>query len=110
MIKYNSLTKETVMVKGDTGFLAIELDTSGINYEQKDTDTIEWVVVDKETKEAVVTKTATDGSNVIAFNPEDTENLPKNSYKYYARFVTETGAKYTFSFGEFTLIDVGGRT
>lgn len=83
------------LTRGDSATLTVKLEQDGAEVEVGPNDQLTLTVKRSTTSaDALVEKTAT-GTNTIAIDPADTEELAYGSYKYDVQLTTEDGGVYT---------------
>lgn len=94
------------MVKGDTGYLNINLHyDNGNNYAIREGDKITFSVKRSIYDSDYALQKNVNAGEVIAINPEDTQNLTSGDYVYDVQLDTTLGEVFTVSYGELQIIE-----
>lgn len=94
------------MVKGDTGYLNINLHyDNGSNYVIREGDIITFSVKRSIYDSDYALQKVVNAGEVIAINPEDTQNLTSGDYVYDVQLDTTLGEVFTVCYGELQIIE-----
>lgn len=95
MIKFNSVTMDAEMPRGDTGDFQIKPTLNGETF-LKEGDTVYFTIKTRKDGNIVLQKAITefeDGTVTIPIAPEDTRNLDKGNYIYGIDIIRQDGTK-----------------
>ena len=94
------------MVKGDTGYLNINLHyDNGNNYVIHEGDKITFFFFFSIYDSDYALQKNVNAGEVIAINPEDTQNLTSGDYVYDVQLDTTLGEVFTVAYGELQIIE-----